>query len=491
MIDLMTAFLPGFLKKSKLYFLLSALLTIFLLSFMFSSKSFAAPLGANDVNLHSWTQISSLDIVSALGCQALNYDSTKRGGAGCAAYDEDGKLTLMEKPGGGGAVAFTGNLIASLYQNPAASSKEYLAYLQQNLGIVQPVYAQQGTGFGGLTPILPIWAAIRNVTYIIFIILFIVTGILIMFRMKINPQTVISVQNALPKIVVTLILITFSYAIAGFLIDLMYVLMFIVTSIFKNQNLIPGTIPPLQELLGKNIFEVWGRMPLQGFNGLIEFGKTIADIVDAIVAGFPAVGGIAGGLAFLILGIALLWALFRLFFSLLKAYIFVLALVIFGPLMLLADALPGRAGGGLSGWIRGMASNLLVFPFVWTMFLFASALIKVGQVSQPAGWIAPFLGTGWGAQQFPSLLALGVILLTPQALKMLEDALKPPPFPYGTGMAQAVGAGIGYPIGVGRGIGATMAGSREYMVTRLGPHDEAQYGQRGFTRTFLGRLLGR
>jgi len=55
-----------------------------------------------------------------------------------------------------------------------------------------------------------------------------------MFRMKMNPQTVISIENALPKIVIALILITFSFAIAGFLIDLTYISMGLIVSMLSN-----------------------------------------------------------------------------------------------------------------------------------------------------------------------------------------------------------------------------------------------------------------
>ena len=64
-----------------------------------------------------------------------------------------------------------------------------------------------------------------------------------MFRMKINPQNVATFQSAIPKIVTTLILITFAYAIAGFMIDLMFVLFNLIPSVFQASGIItqPGT----------------------------------------------------------------------------------------------------------------------------------------------------------------------------------------------------------------------------------------------------------
>jgi hypothetical protein len=57
-----------------------------------------------------------------------------------------------------------------------------------------------------------------------------------MFRVKINPQTVISVENSLPRIVVSLLMITFSFAIAGFLVDLMYFVMVLIISQLSTVN---------------------------------------------------------------------------------------------------------------------------------------------------------------------------------------------------------------------------------------------------------------
>ena len=61
--------------------------------------------------------------------------------------------------------------------------------------------------------------AFRNFAYVLITLLFIIMGLMIMFRVKIDPRTVVSFQSALPKIIMALILVTFSYAIVGLLID--------------------------------------------------------------------------------------------------------------------------------------------------------------------------------------------------------------------------------------------------------------------------------
>jgi hypothetical protein len=94
----------------------------------------------------------------------------------------------------------------------------------QKLSLVPVAHARTvGFGFNKLEVIQDMWKAFRDIAFGLFVIVAVVFAFMIMFRVKLSPQTVISVQSALPKIIVALILVTFSYAIAGLLIDLMYV----------------------------------------------------------------------------------------------------------------------------------------------------------------------------------------------------------------------------------------------------------------------------
>lgn len=198
----------------------------------------SSPSPSNDSHLYA--QQVLLDLSSALTCQLTGIDPSgpdpqtgqpKK----CLGYDLNGKLgflpNLASNGAGqvGGAVGLMGNLISVLY-TPPASTGDYFQYLANNFGIVRPAYAQ-GIGFNGLAPLLPAWTIFRNMAYLFFVIIFIVTGLTIMLRIKIDPRTVMSIQNQIPKLIITLILITFSYAIAGFLIDIMYLVIYLLTNI--------------------------------------------------------------------------------------------------------------------------------------------------------------------------------------------------------------------------------------------------------------------
>lgn len=388
--------------------------------------------------------------------------------------------------GNRGAVGTVGNLIGVLYA-PPVSSLQYLAYLKQNLGLTTPVYAQTlGTGFSGLSYLLPVWRVFRDAAYLVYILLFVIAGLLIMFRIKISPQAVISLQSALPGLLFSLILITLSFAIVGLMIDLMYVFIYFVLGLLGGVSGVD--IAGLDQFQNKNVFEYWQKGASLGFNSITTPAAGISEIIGSmtnnifVLTGLLQVG--AQGIATAVITIAILFALFRLFFALLKSYVWVLVLVIFAPFILLAGAMPGK--NGLSPWIKGLLANLVVFPTTVVMFTLASIFIQLsGTVAPGAGWVAPLIG-GNSIAAIQALIGLGMILLTPQVTQMMNDAFKPPPFPYGVAIGQSIGAGAAYPSRVGRGVGGTLMSANEAVLTPGGGSE-----RRGFGRAITGGLLGK
>jgi hypothetical protein len=80
-----------------------------------------------------------------------------------------------------------------------------------------------GIGFKAISPFQNIWKQLRNVTYIIMTLLLLFSAFAVMFRSGSDNKQSISIENYLPKIIIVMIVIQLSYAIAGFLIDIMYV----------------------------------------------------------------------------------------------------------------------------------------------------------------------------------------------------------------------------------------------------------------------------
>lgn len=339
------------------------------------------------------------------------------------------------------ALASAGKAIVALYSAPPASGVQYFAQEIQKFNPVQPAYAQTGTiGFDALQPVQKLWSAFRNFSYVGFVLIFIVIGFMVMFRSKISPQAVATIQDSLPRIVVALILVTFSYAIVGLMIDAMFVLLNIAINILGTTDLI--TVSKANEVLfQKSIFGAivgaWGQL-------VSTTAQAIGSVVDSVVKlgtlgdllSF-AVGGIVG----LIVGIAALFIMFRIFIMLLMSYATIIILTIFAPFLLLFQALPGN--NGAKEWFKQVAANIAVFPTVALMLILAGIL----------GGISAFGGSGSGAigqgqaGQFPlftgdidpnaigRLIGLGILFMTPTAAKIVKERF---------GVKEgAVGAGLG------------------------------------------------
>src|SRR3990167_1477829 len=70
------------------------------------------------------------------------------------------------------------------------------------------------------TMVLELWKLARNASYAILSIIMIVIGMMIMVRKKVNTQLIVTVENAIPRVILGVFLITFSYPIGATFIAL-------------------------------------------------------------------------------------------------------------------------------------------------------------------------------------------------------------------------------------------------------------------------------
>ena len=386
---------------------------------------------------------------------------------------------------GQGALAASGTLLASLYSAPPASGVQYFAQMIQKLNPVQPAYAQKGTiGYDILEPVLNLWRQFRNASYVGFIIVFVIVGFMIMFRAHISPQAVATIQDSLPRIVIALILVTFSFAIAGLMIDLMFLILNIAINILD----LSGRADTIfnQSVIGV----IWG-----GWN---EIFGTVYESIDRIiktVVDIPALGkliGIFGGaIAGIIIAIAVLFIMFKIFFMLLMAYAMIIILTIFAPFFFLFQALPGQNGAG--AWFRQMAAQVSVFAIVGIMILLAGKIAGItafggsGVPIDPSSEQVrklPLLTGGIPTDAITGLIAIGFLLMTPEAANLAKNIMgaKGPGFG-GAGMSTVgAAAGVVYTGSTARGVaGAMQAGGRTA---------QAEAGERLMQRVpFVGALI--
>lgn len=455
----------------------------------------------------------------------------------CLANQRDGdkvKVVGYRQVPGGGAVGGIGNFVAALY-NPPTSTAEYLADIGKNIGLVKPANAQSVTGSSGgqvLKPVFALWQFTQKLAYIAFIIIFLIVGFMIMLRRRINPQTVISIQNALPGLVIGLVMVTFSYFIAAFIIDLSFVSVQVVAQIFAQQanafgkttqtNFDPKTNEAnLKNLANSsNIFDFLGYTVQRfgdssdisgGLDRIIEhFGqvpKIIATIVGflagALIFSFAGptgiiLGGGGGALAgffstniiavlipvILILGLTI--QLFRLLFGLINTYIQLLVAAIFGPLYILVSSVPGR-GVVLNNWLKSLFANSLVFPAVFATFLFAGTILA----TSPSDWTnPPPLFGGLPVDLLRLIIAYGVIMATPAIPELVRNVfgVKGP----GNIAQVAIGGFVGGTGVLGRGYNQAVAPLRAQReaVLRATPEPLAGTFRGNLVRRF-GFLLGR
>lgn len=422
----------------------------------------------------------------------------------------DASIINQSKYYPGGAFGAMNRYIATL-QTPPASGIEYIASIKDSF-LGKPAYAQ-GVGFNNLQFLLPLWRGFRNTIYVISTIIFVIIGVMIMLRIKISPQAVITVQSAIPKLITTLILVTFSYAIAGLVIDLTNFLQAFVVAIFfsvagrgMNTNLFPeiklGSGFPVLGDVGNIVagflsifndrydFEQLTHLNLSGMQiltyravpgwiSLMMLGGLLGSIVTGFFAGGVLgslgttgswvgdmvgrlVGGLGGGLIgallipLVIFIIVAIW-LIKLYFGLLKCYVTLIFKIITGPLEIGMGAFP-NSKIGFSTWITDVVANMAVFPVV-TIFLILLNMIvdAVGQygiLSKPA-W-APALISAGGIS--PAILgaAVGVAGLAmlcklPELVPQYIFMIKPSPFgaAIGEGLSKNIITGVGSQISSG------------------------------------------
>lgn len=244
--------------------------------------------------------------MSALTCQLSGIDPINPKQP-CLGIDPvTNKIGFLQKSGlpgealakSGGAIGVMGNMISMLY-TPPLHTGDYFQNLASNFGIAKPAIAQQtGAGFEGLRPLMGLWTAFRNVVYLVFVIVFVVIGVAIMLRIKIDPRTVMTIQNQIPKIIVGILLVTFSYAIAGFLIDMMY------TSIYLVGNIITSSDSKMDQSItnkvatAPNPFAATNRSVGLGvaFNASTAVGGELKDMLETPGGRIltSIVGGVAG-----------------------------------------------------------------------------------------------------------------------------------------------------------------------------------------------------
>jgi hypothetical protein len=297
-----------------------------------------------------------------------------------------------------GLLGMSASFIDSLYVYRPLNKSEYLTDLGRSIGLTREANAQVGgSGNAVLSPVFKLWEVTRNITYLAMILIFVVVGLMVMFRQKLNPQTVVSIQLALPGLVIGLILITFSYFFAALITDLAFLGTDLVGYYFQTASGSPSTsltyelgstnalrvgghfigvvkksqldeaatqllegLPPASDISWSKLFTDWDGLLVE----LTNPRRLVTLMIGFIAFQFgQAIGGVLGGLAGLTAG-------------LLGKYAFVLtgAQGVTGPL--LATGLAAMALGNPTSFLGFTLYFIAVFAILYTLLRLALALIN-------------------------------------------------------------------------------------------------------------------
>lgn len=339
-----------------------------------------------------------------------------------------------------------GDSFGFFYTHRPASGIAATRDLLAKFSISQPAHAQ-GYGYENITAVQLLWQVSRNASYVLMIVLLIAAAFMIMMRTKINPQTVVSLQLMIPKIIATLLLVTFSYALAGFIIDLVYVFLTFIISVIGSTGFL-------------NTTEAINFFSGQSFAYIVIFYSILINTMT-IITSFS--GGI-GSIFFMILGFILMFLLFKVWWTLLKAYLSLMFYIIAAPWVILLGLLPQSGGSvGIGAWLRNMAGQASVFVIVPLMFLMNLIILSTGFGGESN--LLAFITTALSnvipgfptvepqlvAGTVPSLplfgnqgllvyigLSYAILALIPKAADLVRDALKMPAFKYGSAFGEAL-----------------------------------------------------
>jgi len=429
-------------KKLSSFKISLLLLLVIMVAGTFASihRTYAAQNWAFDTNQTVVESLSACPDGANFGCSVSAYGDGILGSLNCKfTYNSESTTPNPYCPpkermpvGYNGTIPSIAKLNQQFYDTPPANLALWVTDTGKSLGFIPKSAYAQGVGFTGLSSLLDIWKIFRNIAYVLLSLAIIVVGFMIMFRRKIDPQTVVSIQEALPRIIMALILITFSYAIVALLVDLMYVVLLLAYQLLLGAGL-PESRTYSLTLLGLNIPVSSTSMKDLILNGnLVQifggvFPRNTTDIFDLATRFFnssfitQAVGGVIGGF---LLNILVLVLFIRLFFMFLGAYIQIILQLIFGPLYILSDVFPGSNNVGT--WIKNIVANLGVFAIAGILFMLT---IVFHERTQPNGvnsplWVPPYSFINGNAESISALFSIGILLLIPSIINQFKQGIK-------------------------------------------------------------------
>jgi len=233
-------------------------------------------------------------------------------------------------------------------------------YAQRIPVVKNTAFAQTSDQYTGAQMVYTVWKLVRDVSLGLMSLFLLVVGMMIMTRKKINPQTVVTVQNALPRVAISIILIFFSYVLGSFFIQLMSPLKAVMRA--SVGSIITGTV-------SNSIPTSWAPVLTgEGIRTLIGVGILL--VVGSLsweTAGLAALAGLIAVLLALI--VVVLIALIKTMII----YIKLLTYTIISPLYFAMGVIPGKESMVID-WFKEMTAGVLSVTAMTFMIWFSFAI---------------------------------------------------------------------------------------------------------------------
>lgn len=338
-------------------------------------------------------------------------------------------------------------ILNSIGQNPISG----IGYTKDLIAKFNPITEVNAQGFGYTTSgnlIKTLWQATRNISYMLLVLAVIVMAFMIMFRVKLSPQVVISVQSALPNIIFTTILITFSYAIAGFVIDLMYVVIGLIASLLVSSG-----------FTGNNFIQMFGDLNNAHSAFSLMYGYWIMFVVASISTIVASISSFVMAILVLLFSILSIFAIIfwsiKIIYMLLKNFALVVLTIATGPLEILVGAFTGKSTFG--SWLKKLISHLAVYPILGVIFFFSFFFLRQGSgtiftgrdsylYGRPAinmivdnSWLPPFSGFALGDNILWVVVSFVIFSNATKVVEIIQGMITGKGFGFGTGIGETFG----------------------------------------------------
>lgn len=287
-------------------------------------------------------------------------------------FQSDASLNPKRRPGDWGVLALAAMSDQMISTKPASGSLYVASIAQKILGVPEANAQEGGFGFDALQPLQRVWAAARNAAYALTTLAVVVLAFMIMFRTRISPQAAVTVTSAIPRLIIGLLLIAFSFAIAGFVIDLAYVIQGIISYLISQTS---GLVTTGQAGLGASDF-------LNRVNdvatGIVSFGLVTIGTVLVIGTGpVLALSGFTGGLSIvvgmiviIVILIIFIIALVKVFWLLLRSYVMIMFHIIALPFAALGY-IASPSSNLFMSLLRSLIGHVSIFVTISLLVMFA------------------------------------------------------------------------------------------------------------------------